>query len=374
MIEIRKVETRKDKKAFVDFPTKLYEGEKHYVHSLRGDELKLLDKKKNSNVPDCDFDAFIALKDGKVAGRILAIEHYLSNKKWNQNYARFTRFDCIDDLDVAKALFDEAEKWAKERGLTKIEGPLGFNDLDKEGLLIEGFDEMPTFEGTYNYPYYQKLVEDCGYEKEVDWLEFKIYPAKTIDERVSRVADLVQKKYGFEVLNIKSKRKFLKQYAEQIFECIDDSYSKLIGTIPLNDKLKKELLSQFKLFLNLKFFVTVVDKNKNVIAFGFALPSLSEAVAKCKGRLTPSGILGILKAAKNPKILDFALIGVKQEHHNKGVNAFIMRELMKLMIDNNFEYFETNHSLETNLKVLQQWKMFEHKQHKRDRLYFKNLD
>ena len=374
MIEIRKVESKKDKKAFVDFPTKLYDGVKNYVHALRGDELKLLDKKKNSNVPDCDFDAFIALKDGKVAGRILAIEHFLSNKKWNQNYARFTRFDCIDDLDVAKALFDEAEKWAKDRNLSKIEGPIGFNDLDKEGLLIEGFDELQTFEGTYNYPYYQKLVEACGYEKEVDWLEFKIYPAKTIDERVSRVADLVQKKYGFEVLKIKSKRKFLKQYAEQIFECIDDSYSKLIGTIPLNDKLKKELLSQFKLFLNLKFFVTVVDKNKDVIAFGFALPSLSEAVHNCKGRLTPKGIISILKAAKHPKILDFALIGVKQEHHNKGVNAFIMKELMKLMIDNNFEYFETNHSLETNLKVLQQWKMFEHTQHKRDRLYFKNLD
>lgn len=373
MVEIVKVKTKKEMRQFVDFPIKLYKNVENYVPALRGDELKLLDKNKNSNVPDCDFDAFLAYKDGKVAGRILAIEHFVSNEKWNQKYARFTRFDAINDIEVAKALFDAAEKWAKDRNLTTIQGPLGFNDLDKEGLLIEGFDELATFEGSYNYPYYQELVEKCGYEKEVDWLEFKILPVKKIDERVSRVADLVQKKYGFEVLRIKSKSKFLKQYAEQIFECIDDSYSKLIGTIPLNDKLKKELLGQFKLFLNLKYFVTVVDKNKDVIAFGFALPSLSKAVNKCKGRLTPSGIIRILAAAKNPKILDFALIGVKQAHQNKGVNAFIMRELMQLMIDNNFEYFETNHSLETNIKVLQQWKMFEHVQHKKDRLYFKNL-
>lgn len=373
MIEIVKVETKKQQKEFVDFPIHLYKGVENYVPALRGDELKLLDKSKNPNVPDCDFAAFLAYKDGKVAGRILAIEHYVSNKKWEQKNARFTRFDCIDDQDVAKALFDAAENWAKSKGLTTIEGPLGFNDLDKEGLLIEGFDELATFEGSYNYPYYQNLVENCGYQKEVDWLEFKIYPATSIDERAKRVADLVQKRYGFDVLRIKSKRKFLKLYANQIFECLDDSYSKLIGTIPLNDKLKKELLGQFKLFLNLKYFVTVVDKNKDVIAFGFALPSLSEAVNKCKGRLTPSGILRILMAAKKPKILDFALIGVKQEHQNKGVNAFIMRELMQLMIDNNFEYFETNHSLETNLKVLQQWKMFKHEQHKRDRLYIKNL-
>lgn len=374
MIEIKKVESLKDKRAFVDFPTKLYKNEKNYVHALRSDELKLLDKNKNANVLDCDFDAFLALKDGKVVGRILAIEHFLSNKKWQQKYARFTRFDCINDIEVAKALLNTAEDWAKKRGLDHVQGPLGFNDLDKEGLLIEGFEYPNTFEGTYNFPYYKDLVEACGYQKDVDWLEFRIFPAKKIDERVARVADLVEKRYGFKVLNIKSKSKFLKKYSEQLFECIDDSYSELVGTIPLNDKLKKELLSQFKLFLNLKYFVTVVDKDGNVVAFGFALPALNDAVSKSKGRLTPMGILRILKAAKHPKTLDFALIGVKHEHHNKGVNAFIMKNLMQLMIDNNFEYFETNHSLETNLKVLQQWKMFDHIQHKKDRLYIKELN
>ena len=373
MVEVIIVKTKKEKAQFVDFPIKLYKNVKNYVPALRGDELKLLDKKKNSNVPDCDFDAFLALKNGKVVGRILAIEHYVSNEKWGQKYARFTRFDTIDDLEVAKALFDAAEKWAKDRKLTAIQGPLGFNDLDKEGLLIEGFDELATFEGSYNYPYYQSLVEKCGYKKEVDWLEFKIYPVEKMDERVERVANLVQKKYGFEVLQIKSKSKFIKEYAQQIFDCIDDSYSKLVGTIPLNDKLKKDLLGQFKLMLNLDYFVTVVDKDKKVIAFGFALPSLSKAVNKCKGRLTLPGIIDILAATKKPKILDFALIGVRQEHQNKGVNAFIMKELMQKMMDHNFEYFETNHSLETNTKVLQQWKMFKHVQHKRDRLYLKNL-
>jgi hypothetical protein len=184
---------------------------------------------------------------------------------------------------------------------------------------------------------------------------------------------MIAERYGYKVLNIKSKSKFLKQYGEEIFDCIDDSYSKLIGTVPLNDKVKKATLQMFKLFLNLEFFVTVVDKNGKVIAFGIALPSLSEAISKSKGRLTPLGIVRILKATLKPKSLDFALIGVRQEYQNKGVNAFIMRQLMKLMIDNDFEYFETNHSLETNLKVLQQWKMFDHIQHKRDRLYIKKL-
>ena len=277
------------------------------------------------------------------------MEHFLSNEKFNQKYARFTRFDVINDLEVAKALFDTAEKWAKNRGLEYIQGPLGFNDLDKEGLLVEGFEYPNTFEGTYNFPYYDEIVKACGYEKEVDWLEFRIYPPKKIDERVQRIADMVEKRYGFHVLDIKSKRKFLKEYKEQIFECIDDSYSKLLGTVPFNDKLKESIFGLFKLFLNLKYFITVVDKEKNVIGFGIALPSLS-AIAKSKGRLTPMGILRIIKATLKPKELDFALIGVKQEYQNKGVNALIMKTLMERMMKEKFEYFETNHTLETNIK------------------------
>jgi GNAT superfamily N-acetyltransferase len=372
MIEIKKVESKSDRRKFVDFPTKLYKNEKNYVHYLRSDELKLLTD-KNPNIPDVEFQAFLAYKDKKLAGRILVMEHFLSNKKCDQKYARFTRFDVINDIEVAKALFKTAEEWARNRGLEYIQGPLGFNDLDKEGLLVEGFEYPNTFEGVYNFPYYGEIVEKCGYEKEVDWIEFRIYPAKKIDEKVNKIADMVQERYGYRVLDIKSKRKFLRDYKEQIFECIDDSYSKLLGTVPLNDKVKQETLNLFKLFLNLKYFVTVVDKDNNVIGFGIALPSLSEAVSKSKGRLTPMGNARILKATIKPKVLDFALIGVRQEHQNKGVNSLIMRNLMKLMIDNKFEYFETNHSLETNLKVLQQWKFFDHKQHKRDRLYIKKL-
>lgn len=372
MIEVKRVEAREDRRKFVDFPTKLYKNEKNYVHFLRSDELKLLTE-KNPNIPDVEFEAFLAYRGKKIVGRILAMEHFLSNKKCDQKYARFTRFDVVNDVEVAKALFGRAEQWAKERGLEYIQGPLGFNDLDKEGLLVEGFEYPNTFEGVYNFSYYDELVKQCGYEKEVDWIEFRIYPTDKMDERVDRVADMIQKRYGYKVLEIKSKRKFLKEYKEQIFECIDDSYSKLLGTVPLNDKVKEETLNLFKMFLNLEYFVTVVDGDNKVIGFGIALPSLSEAVSKSKGRLTPLGIARILKATFKPKILDFALIGVRQEHQNKGVNSLIMRNLIRLMIDHKFEYFETNHSLETNLKVLQQWKMFDHIQHKRDRLYIKKL-
>lgn len=371
MIKIKKVETYSDRKRFVDFPTKLYKKEQNYVHPLRFDELKLLTD-KNPNIPDCEFQAFLAYKDRKVVGRILAMEHFLANKKFEQKYARFTRFDSINDLEVATALFNAAENWAKDRGLEYIQGPLGFNDLDKEGLLIKGFEYPNTFEGVYNYPYYSDLVEKCGYKKEVDWLEFRIFPAKKMDERIDRVANLVEKRYGYHVLEVKSKKKFLKEYSEQIFECIDDSYSLLLGTVPLSNKVKKETLGLFKMFLNPKYFVTIVDKDKKVVGFGVSLPSL-EVVSKSKGRLTPLGIIRIIKAARNPKVLDFALIGVKQQYQNKGVSVLIMRELLKAMVNSNFEYFETNHSLETNTKIIQQWDIFDKIQHKTNRLYVKKL-
>ena len=261
MIKVKPVITKKDRKKFVDFPTKLYKDEKNYVHSLRSDELKLLTD-KNPNIPDVEFQAFLAYKDNKIVGRILVMEHFLSDEKFNQKYARFTRFDTINDLEVAKALFNTAEKWAKDRGLEYIQGPLGFNDLDKEGLLVEGFEYQNTFAGVYNFPYYDEILKKCGYKKEVDWLEFRIYPAKKIDEKVDRVANMIQKRYGYQVLKIKSKRKFLKEYKEEIFDCIDDSYSKLLGTVPLNDKVKEETLSLFKMFLNLKFLLLLLIRIK----------------------------------------------------------------------------------------------------------------
>lgn len=373
MIKIKKVESKKDRKVFVDFPTKLYKNEKNFVHSLRMDELNLISD-KNPNIPDVEFDSFLAYRDGKLAGRVLIMEHFLSNKKTGQKYARFTRFDVVNDIKVAKALFDTIEKWAKDRNLEYIQGPLGFNDLDKEGLLVEGFDYPNTFEGVYNFPYYDKLVKDCGYQKEVDWLEFRIFKPKKIDERIAKIAEMVEKRYGYQVLNIKSKSKFLKEYKEQIFECIDDSYSKLLGTVPFNDKVKEDILGMFKLFLNLKYFITIVDKDKKVVGFGIALPSLCDAISKSKGRLTPLGIFRILKATIRPKALDFALIGVKQKHQNRGVNALILKTLMERMIKFDYvKHFETNHTLETNIKMLQQWEVFDYVQHKRDRLYIKKL-
>jgi len=373
MIEIVEVKTKKQQKLFVDFPTKLYDGCPQYVHPLRIDELNLFNS-KNASYEDCDAAYFLAYKDGKLAGRIAAIIQKLYNEKVGEKRVRFSRFDAIDDQEVANALFAAGEKWAKEKGMEIIHGPLGFNDLDREGLLIEGFEHLATFEEQYNFPYYQKLIENYGFEKEKDWVEFKIFPPKEIDPRVARLADAVAKRYKLRLADTTMKKnKFIDHYKEGIFNVLDLAYGSLHGTIPFTPKLRDQIISQFKLFIKLKYVVVLVDENDKVVAFGFALPSIAEAVQKSKGRLTPSGILRIVKAAKNCKVCDFGLVGTLPEYQGKGLTAAILKHIMQTMIDDKLEYAETNLNLEDNLKIQQTWKNFEHEQHKRRRCFVKKI-
>lgn len=373
MIEIVKVNNKKEVKQFVDFPTKLYKGIKQYVHPLRFDEINNFDKSKNKSLLECDIQLFLAKKDGQIVGRIAGIIQRSYNKKVNEKRCRFSRFDCIDDVEVAKALFGAVENWAKSMGMNIVHGPLGFNDLDREGMLIEGFDEIATFEEQYNYPYYLNLLEQSGYIKETDWLEYKIYPSK-VDERANRLADLVLDRYKLKVVNIKNKRKFLKKYGNQIFEVVDEAYAPLHGVVPIQGEVRQQILKQFGLVLSLKFFITIVDKNDKVVAFGFALPALAKAVNKSEGKMLPFGIFRMLKAIKHPEIVDLALVGIRPLYQGKGLNAVIMRYLAQTMDKNHIKYCETNLNLEDNIKIHQQWELFNHVQHKRRRCFIKNLD
>ena len=374
MINIIEVKTAKQRKLFVDFPTKLYKGVKQYVHPLRSSELELFNPKKNVSFEDCEAVYFLAYKDGELVGRIAGIIQRLYNKKVNEKRVRFTRFDAINDKEVAKALFDSVESWAKQKGMNIVHGPMGFNDLDREGMLIEGFDEIATFEEAYNFDYYKDLMEYCGYEKEIDWIEFNLTIPKEIDPKINAVADAVMKKYNLKNAEKNSKSAFIRRYQKDIFHLLDEAYGPLYGVVPYTDKVRKQVIDQIRLFISLDFMSLIVDENDEVVAFGFAIPSLSEVINKYEGRLNLKSIFPLLNAIRHPTMLDLALIAVKPKWQARGVPALIMREMLASFIRRGIKTCETNLNLENNVNIIQLWKHFEHREHKRRRSWIKHLE
>lgn len=372
MILIKEVKTKKEQKEFLNFPLNLYKGNDCFVPPLYGDEKKIFSKNYMYN-DTCEAVYYNAYMDGKIVGRISGIIQRASNKKTNENRARFTRFDSIDNQEVANALFGEVEKWAKSKGMDIICGPLGFSDLEREGLLIEGFNELATFEEQYNYDYYQKLIENLGYVKEVDWLERKIYPPKEISERAKKLSGLMMDKYNLHFGTARNINDFLRKYSEGIFHLIDTTYDKLYGTVPFTEAMKKNLIANFKLIISLKYTAVICDEKENVVCFALCFPSLARAVQKSNGRLTPAGLIRILKAVKNPKIIDLALIGVIPEYLNRGISTALMVKLLEILLEQKIEYAETNLNLEDNLAIQNQWKNFENVLHKRRRAFIKKI-
>lgn len=373
MIEIKEVKTKKDIKEFVKFPHKLYKGNPYFVPFLDLDEKNKFDEKKNESYNDCIVKCFLAYKDNEIVGRVAGIIQKLYNQKVNEKRVRFSRFDAIDDQEVANELFFAVENWAKEQGMDIIHGPMGYNDLDREGLLIDGFDQMSTFEEQYNYDYYPKLIENYGFKKEVDWVEYRLFRPKEPIERIEKIAGAVSKRYGLTLNSPKNVKKYIKENKQKLFKVLDDAYSPLYGVVPFSDKVKDALIQQFNLVLNDDFFVTVSNKEEDIIAFGLVFPSLSESVNKNRGKLLPFGIFRMLKQIKKPKSIDLALIAIEPTYQNKGVSAMIMSALIKGMIEKNVEYAETNLMLETNNRIQNQWDVFDYIQHKKRRSYVKKI-
>ena len=373
MIEIKPVVTRKDVRTFVDFPEKLYKGNPYYVPNLRVDEINKFDPKKNESFEDIEMQAFLAYKDGKLVGRICGIIQKLYNQKNDEKRVRFSRFDAINDKEVAKALFNSVEAWAKEKGMEIAHGPMGYNDLDREGLLIEGFDQYQTFEEQYNYDYYPELIEACGYKKEIDWFECRLFAPKEINPKYKKVSEAVLKRYKLHLAQEKNIKQILKKYVDGVFDTLDEAYAPLYGVVPFTDKVKKAVVDQFTLILKKEFIVIVLDENEKVVAFGLAFPSMSEAVNKSRGKLFPLGIFRMLRAINHAKIIDLGLIAIRPKYQNKGINAVILNYLIENMIKLGIEAAETNLMLEDNTKIQQQWKDFEYIQHKKRRAYYKIL-
>lgn len=372
MLTVSEVRTLRDIKAFVELPLKMYKNNPYFVPLIYSDEIKLIKNGGQKDIADSVF--FIARRDGRVVGRIQGILHRQYNELRGEKRVRFTRFDSIDDSEVSRALFKALEKWALERGMTHICGPLGYNDLDREGLLIEGFEENNTYEEQYNYDYYPRLVEDAGYAKEVDWLEFELTAPEKKNEMLERVA-----KRALEInkLHIADKnmpkKKYIAKYADSFFDCLDRCYSKLYGAMPIPEAQRKELIAQFMLVLNTKYIEFICDENDRVVAFGLSFPSFGDALKKSGGRLTVPTIIKLLKAVKYPKTLDLGLVAVLPEYQNAGINAVIVNGMIDMLTKGEIERCETNLNLETNTQVMSQWKYLNARHHKRRRAYLKTI-
>ncbi|MBQ2740290.1 MAG: hypothetical protein IJF39_01555 [Clostridia bacterium] len=373
MLQIIEVQTKKQRKEFVEYPLRLYKGNPYFVPPLYGDEINLFTDKNIYN-KTCKSVFYLAQKDGKTVGRIQGILQTQYNDLKGVKQVRFTRFDCENDPETAKALFHAVEEWAKGLGMDEVVGPLGYSDLDREGLLIEGFEYLSTFEEQYNYDYYPALVESCGYEKDVDWLEFRLFSLTDNLDRLEAMVQHTLKKYNLHFADPKlSKREFIEKYGEGFFACIDECYKHLYGVVPYTPEMQKQMVDQFMLILNRKYLVVVCDENEQVVACGLCLPGIGKALQKSGGRLTPAALVRLLKAVKKPTTIDFGLVGVLPKYRKTGLSAFMAVVLRDLLKDGTVEYMETNLNLESNTSIYTLWKRFDSIQHKRRRSYIKHI-
>lgn len=373
MITVSEVKTKRDIKDFIELPLRLYRNCEYFVPPFYSDERKLILSGGKTEIAESVF--LLARRDGAAVGRIQGILHKQYNALKDERRVRFTRFDSIDDPEVAKALFDALEEWAKARKMTEICGPLGYNDLDREGLLIEGFSENSTYEEQYNYDYYASLIEAQGYQKEVDWLEFELRAPEKRNEMLARVAKRTLEINKLHIADTNmSKSKYVDKYADGFFDCLEECYSKLYGTVPISKEDQKEIIEQFKLIINPKFAVFICDQKERVVAFGLCFPSIGDALKKSGGRLTPMTLIRLLRQIKSTKTVDLGLVAVRPEYQNSGVNAVLINGIIEMLSDGTVERCETNLNLETNVQVISQWKYFSARQHKKRRSYIKKIE
>ena len=373
MIEVKPVHTSKEIKEFIEFPLKLYKGNPYFVPPLYGDEKKMF-RKGFVYEDTCESVFFNAYKDGRICGRIQGILQKAANEKNNEKRVRFTRFDAIDDSEVAEKLFSAVENWALAKGMDTVVGPLGYSDLEREGLLIEGFDQLSTFEEQYNAEYYGRLIEDLGYKKEVDWVESRLrYPKEGFDERIFALEEKLLKRFKLHFSSAKNVNDFLDKYVDMFFELLDRSYANIYGTVPFTDGMKKMMIDNFKLIIDLRYVMVLLDDNEKVVALGLCFPSIGEAVQKSGGRLTIPTLLRLIKAIKKPKSIDLGLIGVDPDLMNLGIGTAVVAELARILKNTGVEYAETNLNLEHNTAIRSMWKYFDSVEHKKRRSYVKTL-
>lgn len=359
---------------YVQFGIDLYKGNDCYVPPLIMDEVGTLSPDVNPAFDFCDAQSFMAFRNGEPVGTITAIINKAYNEKTGEKLMRFGFVNFIDDREVVDELFAAAEEWGRSRGMTEIVGPMGFSDMDHEGMLIEGFDELGTMATIYNYPYYPAHMERMGYEKDVDWIEFRMTVPEAIPEKHARIAEIVARKYGLSVKKYTSRSKIKKEYGHAIFELVNEAYADLYGFVPLTERQIDFYIKAYIGVLRLEDVCLVVDSEGKLVALGISMPSLSRALQQSKGKLFPFGWWHLLKAIRgNTDVVDLLLVAVKPEYQSRGVNALIFADLIPQYNKNGYKYAESNLELEGNENVQMQWEYFERRQHRRRRAFRKKL-
>ena len=368
-IVIKEVTGKKELRQFVRFNIDLYKGNPYHVPSLIYDEMMTLDRKQNPAFEVCDAIYFLAYKGDRIVGRIAGIINRRSNEVWNQKRARFGFVDFIDDDEVVDALFNAVRQWAKQQGMEELCGPMGFTDLDHEGMLVHGFDQLGTMATIYNHPYYPQQLERMGFVKDQDWHEFKVYVPDCVPEKHLRIGEIVKRKYGLKVVKCKNKKEVM-PYARPLFETLNISYAPLYGFSPLTDKQIDYYINMYIPMLRLDLLTLIVREEDNaVVGFGISIPSLSRALQKSKGQLWPFGWFHLLKALRSkPEIVDLYLMGVLPEYQSKGVNALLFNDLIPIYKSLGVVYAESNPELESNNAVQAQWDYLKREHHKTRRV------
>lgn len=371
-VEIQEVTSRSDLKRFVKVPFALYRNHPYWIPPLIREEITNFRRDRNPAFEHCTAKFWLAFRDGKPVGRIAGIINHRYVERWGNKFARFGWVDFIDDAEVVDALFGTAEAWAKKEGMTAIHGPLGFTDMDHEGMLVEGFGELGTMSTIYNYPYYPVHAERRGYRKDVDWVEYEVKAPAEIPEKAVRIAELAAQRRGVHVLSARSAKEVL-PYARQIFDVINEAYKDLYGYVQLTDRQIDYYTKMYFPNIDPEWVKVLLDSENKVAGIVIAMPSLSRALQKARGRLLPFGLFHLLYAMKRPKTLDLYLGAVRPDLQGKGADAFLITELAKSTIRHKIRTAESNIELEENKLVQAHWKIFDRRQHKRRRCYIKTL-
>ena len=375
-VEIREVTSKAALRRFVNYPNVLYKDVEQFVPAFYSDDLDDWNPKKNPAFAYCEAKCFLAYRDGKIVGRIGAILSHRANETWNTKRMRFSQVDFIDDREVSAALFGAVEDWAREKGMNQVHGPLGFCDLDREGMLVEGFDCRSMFITYYNHPYYLDHLTALGYIKDTDWVENLItLPPRDSEtaQKLSRLSEWVLKRKKLHKAPITSRNQVTVKHIEQVFQLVNKAYAPLYGVVELTENQIRKYARKFLPLVDPRLLSLVMDEQENLVAFGVCVPSMAEALKRCRGRLFPTGWIGILKSMQKNDTLDMLLIAVDPDLQGPGINAVVMDHILEGAAKLGMVYAETGPTLETNDKVQSQWKFFEHRQHKRRRCFMKNL-
>lgn len=374
-LQIKTVSGRKDLRAFIEFPNRLYKGVYGFVPKLFPDEISTLAPDKNPAYKFCDVELYLAVRDGSIVGRVAAIINHIANKTWNHDEVRFGWIDFIDDREVSAALVAKVEEFGRAHGMTSITGPLGFTDFDAEGMLIEGFDQLCTLPLIYNFPYYKDHMEALGFGKEVDWLEYRIHIPDALPDKYDRVSSILRERYGLQVRKLTAREVRKDGWGHKVFDLLNESYGPLYNFTQLTPEMIDKYIDTYLALLDPKFVSIVTNESDEVIGVGITMPSIVRACKKCGGKLFPFGWIHLLRSMylKYEDTLELLLLGVRSDYQKKGVNSLIFQDLLATASKCGFKYAETNAELESNFSMRTLWGDMEYDQHKRRRSWTKPL-